>query len=70
MLLQENRQLSPPPHAQTYQNRIRINKTVYVERNIEARSCNRSCSGQAIGVCLFFSLVNLAWIAHARYCHL
>jgi hypothetical protein len=68
MLLQENRQLSPRPHAQTYQNRIRINKTVYVERNIEARSCNRSCSGQAIGaVC---SLVSLAWIAHARYCHL
>ena len=50
MVLQENRQLSPLQHAQTYQNRIRINKTVYVERNIEARSCNRSCSGQAIGV--------------------
>jgi hypothetical protein len=68
MLLQENRQLSPLPHVQTYQNRIRINKTVYVERNIEARSCNRSYSGQAIGVVC--SLVNLAWIAHARYCHL
>jgi len=41
---------------------------LYVERNIEARSCNRSCSGQAIGVVC--SLANLAWIAHARYCNL
>ena len=45
---------------------------MYVQRNIEARSCNRYCSGKAMSItqhaCVYCSLRYPACNAHAPYC--
>ena len=55
-------------------------KAMYVQRNIEARSCNHCCSGKANKYCIFCMCVCVcvcvcslncpACNAHAPYCHL
>ena len=49
-------------------------QAMYVQRNIQARSYNHSCSGKAISINVFWlcvcSLRYTACNAHAPYCHL
>jgi hypothetical protein len=45
---------------------------MYVQRDTEARSCNRCCSGKEINTayseCVFVA-IGIQYVTHAPYCH-